>query len=83
MFSFVRSGVATVGADLGTGFCALAPSQLNSATASKAKTHVILFMAAVLLEVRAFRAFIYPDTAATTSVHFKLSSGIISTSLRL
>jgi hypothetical protein len=31
-------------------------------------------------EVRAFRAFIYPDTAATTSVHFKLSSGIISTS---
>jgi hypothetical protein len=56
--------------DLGTGFCACATSQLNSPIASNANVNVVVFMVAVLLEVRAFRAFIYPDTAATILVRF-------------
>jgi hypothetical protein len=70
MFSFVRSGAIVTGADLGESFCACAPSQLTRIMASTTKAIPVFFMAAVLLEVRAFCAFTYPDTAATRLVHF-------------
>jgi hypothetical protein len=38
--------------------------------ATTAKAIPVFFMAAVLLEVRAFCAFIYQDTATTRLVHF-------------
>src|SRR5260370_22892656 len=68
MFSFVRSGAIVTDTDLSAGFCACAALQFMSRMASEAKAIAVFFMAAVLLEVRAFRAFIYPDTATTRPV---------------
>jgi len=68
MFSFDRSGVGVTGAGLAAGFCASVWLQLIKRMASKAKVNPVLFMVAVLLEVRAFCAFTYPDTASTRLV---------------
>ena len=69
MFSFEKSGVGVTGAGLAAGFCASAWLQLIRRMASKAKAIPVFFMAAVLLEVCAFCAFTYPDTATTRLVH--------------
>src|SRR6266850_7308474 len=68
MFSFDRSGVGVTGAGLAAGFWASASLQLIRRMASKAKANPVFFIAAVLLEVRAFRAFTHPDTATTRRV---------------
>jgi hypothetical protein len=48
---------------LAAGFCASAWLQFIRRMASKAKANPVFFIVAVLLEVRAFCAFTYPDTA--------------------
>src|SRR3981189_316795 len=68
MFSFERSGVGVTGAGLGAGFCASAWLQLINRMASITKANPVFFMVAVLLEVRTFCAFTYPDTATTRLV---------------
>jgi hypothetical protein len=68
MFSFDRSGVGVTGASVAAGFCARAWLQLMRKMASRAKAIPVLFMVAVLLEVGAFCAFTYPDTATTRIV---------------
>jgi hypothetical protein len=72
MFSFVRSGAIVTGVDLGVSLCACAPSQLTRIMASTTKAIPVFFMAAVLLEVRAFCAFIYLDTATMCLVRILL-----------
>src|ERR1700730_2385611 len=71
MFSFARSGAIVTGVDLSAGFCACAPLQLTRIMASTTKAIPVFFMVSVLLEVRAFCAFIYPDTATTPPVRIK------------
>src|SRR6266567_5275971 len=70
MFSLDRSGAVVSGADLGATFCARTPAQVIRRIVSTAKATRNFFMV-VLLEVRAFCAFIYLDTATVSPVRIE------------
>src|SRR6266567_5467302 len=74
MFSLDRSGAVVSGADLGATFCARTPAQVIRTIVSTAKATRNFFMV-VLLEVRAFCAFIYLDTATMSPVRIERPAG--------